>query len=359
MSDGIERRHIVGVGDVDCFAYVGQPGWHGKGQRVIPMLPEGEIDVADMERFAYIGWNVIEAPVFAQGPSGQMLAIKGAKALVRDEDHHGLSVVTKRYGTIQHRALGAILDRLVKLGVGTWETAGSIDDGRRLFYNVKLNASLEAMPNDETKLHVVATTSHDGSATAEFLLTAIRVVCQNTLSMAMSNNVQRLTVRHMGDVDKALEEAEQFVGQLNQNIDRLDGALTQFTKIIVTEKAAQRFLDRVVPLPALPPPDRIDALPKSAGEKLLERITYERDLAARVQDKIKELHEAGEGAEISGVKGTAYGWLNATTNYATHIMKSKAKVESVLVGDAARLGRRAFSALADEESRGQILEDVD
>ena len=345
MGHGIER--IIESGEeVDCFGYVGARAWHGLGQKV-GERGDPAVTLPQVEHAARADWNVVTDDVNTRS-TGQ--EIGGVQALMRERDMRVLGFTTDRYAVIQHRELGKLLDVLVASGKATWESCGVLDDGRRIFYSARLVTRIEAVSGDETELFAVATTSHDGSATATLLLSSVRVVCQNTLTLAMSRNVDSVRVRHTGGAGDALARARDVVLDVDGRIASIDAAMNMLARITLTERQAQRFLDLVNPVPALPSVEVF----VSFTEERQKRLLYAQDLAMRVQAKIKELHESHIGQDVAR-RGSGYAWVQASTAYATHVMRSAGKVESLLVGDAAKLGRRAFTVLTEAETRADVL----
>jgi phage/plasmid-like protein (TIGR03299 family) len=308
---------------------------------------DASVALCDVERNARADWNVVTDDVAAKG-DGQTL--NGVQALVRERDRRVLGIATDRYAIVQHRELGCLIDLLVCAGKATWESCGVLDDGRRIFYSAKLRAKIEAVPGDETELFAISTTAHDGSATATLLLSSVRVVCRNTLTLAMSWNVDSVRVRHTGGASDALARAREVVLGIDGRVANMGTAMTMLARITLTERQVQRFLDLVCPVPALPPVDVFTGY----AEERQKRVLYGQDLALRVQAKIRELHESHVGQEMAG-RGSGFAWLQATTAFATHTMKSAGKVESLLVGDAAKLGRRAYAVLTEPETRTDVL----
>lgn len=345
MGHGIERI-IENGNEVDSFAFAGAPAWHTLGQRVGEQGDQS-ITLHEIERAARADWRVVTDAVMTIG-KGEV--INGVQALLRDRDRKVLGCASGRYAVIQHEELGALLNELVRDGRGTWETCGVLNDGVRVFYSVRLKTRLEALPGDETELFAIATTAHDGSATANLILSSVRVVCRNTLSIAMAKNVDSVTIKHIGGVRDALGRARDIVLGIGRRVEQMDDAMKDLTRIVLTEQRAQKFLDLVHPVPALPASEAFS----SFSEARQKRALYLQDLAMRVQARIRELHETGEGHDVAG-HGTGYAWLQATTNYATHVMRSASKIESLLVGDASKLGRRAFGLLTERDTRDQIL----
>lgn len=345
MGHGIERIIEDGA-EVDCFSYCGSRPWHGLGQRV-GESGDASISLAEVEHAARAAWHVVTDDVATRSDDRE---IDGVVALLRDRDRRVLGVATDRYAVVQHRELGRIVDALVVAGRATWESCGVLDQGRRIFYSAKLRTKIEPIPGDETQLFAVATTSHDGSATATLLLSSVRVVCSNTLTLAMSKNVDSVRVRHTGGAADALARARDVVLGVDARVANMDAAMAMLARITLTDRQAQRFLDFVVPVPSLPPVDVFTAY----TEERQRRVLYSQNLALRTQTKIKELHESHPGQDLAR-RGSGFAWMQATTAYATHVMKSAGKVESLLVGEAARLGRRAYDVLTGPETRAEVL----
>ena len=347
MSHGIERLVLDDGSTTDCYSYTGSAAWHALGQR-LGESGDATVTLAQIEQAAQADWSVITDEVKTVGDNQ---AIEGVQALLRDRDRKVLGFTTNRYAVIQHQQLGALLNALVENRKATWATCGVLNGGQRVFYSVQLKTKIEALPGDETDLFCVATTSHDGTATANLILSGVRVVCANTLALALSQNIDAVSVRHTGRAADALEKARDVVLAVDQRVEQMDAAMDMLTRIVLSEKQSQKFLDLVHPVPALPPVDVF----KGYGEEKQKRALYEQDLAMRVQARVRELHETGEGHDIKGVHGSGYGWLNAVTHYATHEMRSRSKIESTMVGDASKLGRRAYSVLTEPATRELVL----
>jgi phage/plasmid-like protein (TIGR03299 family) len=298
MGHGIE--HIVENGlEIDCFSYAGGRPWHGLGQRV-GESGDATVTLGDVEHAAHADWSVITDDVTAR-KDGQ--EIDGVQALLRDRDRRVLGIATDRYAVVQHRELGGLIDLLVSGGKASWESCGVLDEGRRVFYSARLTTKIEAVPGDETELFATSTTAHDGSATATLLLSSVRVVCRNTLTLAMAKNVDSVRVRHTGGASDALARARDVVLGIDSRVANMDAAMAMLARITLTERQAQRFLDLVCPVPTLP---SVDVFTSDAEERQ-RRVLYSQDLALRVQAKIRELHESHVGQDM------ARAWAQPTT----------------------------------------------
>src|SRR3990167_9407226 len=185
MAHAIERIMVDG-NPVDCFAYLGAHPWHKLGQRLGESGDES-VTFSDIEKAAKADWGVYKDALLAAKTGKQL---KGHCGIARDRDDKLLGLCSKGFQIHQHTVLGAILDHLVQTKRCTWETVGVLNDGARVFYTVKLKQRIAAMKGDEQELYAVLTTSYDGSGATDGLVTAERPVCNNTLSLALVNNIR-------------------------------------------------------------------------------------------------------------------------------------------------------------------------
>ena len=148
--------------------------WHGIGTVVEECPCAGEA-----VRLAGLDWKVEQKDVYTAG--GQL--IPGYKANVRDSDQSVLGVVSDRYQVVQNEEAFAFTDELLGQGI-RYETAGSLQGGRRTFILAKLPERF-IIAGDEITPYFVIMNSHDGSCSIKAAMTPVRVVCQNTLNLAL------------------------------------------------------------------------------------------------------------------------------------------------------------------------------
>lgn len=329
---------------VDCFAYCGKPGWHGKGQKVSEVR-DRTVDVEVIERAARANWSVHRDSLIAE-KSGRKL--KGHYGLVRDPDDKLLGLCSDKFQIHQHKRLGRIGDKLRLADKGFWESVGVLNDGQRVFYCLRLDQTIKGSnANDPIELYAVITTQYDGTRATDALVTAVRVECQNTLAMAIDEGTK---IVHLGATDEKLQALEDRLLGIDMTITKLQDGITATTGLVFNDKQAQALLDLIVPVPDLPHAEVFERM----GEDKQKRLLYEQDFAMRIQAKIRECHDNWVGAETA-VRGTGYAWLNAFTAYATHIMKSNSKIESNMVGDASKMGRRVYEVLTTQRLRDKVL----
>jgi len=205
-----------GIMENDGFVSAnGVKPWHGLGT----LLP-GAMNSDDALREAHLDWRVIPQPIYSEGmvTSLRMLGansnvspIKGFMANVRADTREVLGVVSDKYRIIQNVDAFKFADDLmdIKQGDAIYETAGSLFNGRRVFMLLKLPA--EKILDDDVEKYLCLSNSHDGSGAMKVFTTGIRVVCNNTLSMALSGFEKGLgrgiSIRHMSSADIRRKEA--------------------------------------------------------------------------------------------------------------------------------------------------------
>ena len=161
--------------NVESMFDVRQAPWHGLGVRV-EAAPSSE----EALRLSGLNWNVIQQPIKTRGG----VEIPGYKANLRDVDNQVLGVVTDRYRVVQNAEAFAFTDALLGEGV-KYETAGSLQNGRKIWLLAKL-PDRYIIEGDQVEPYLVFSNSHDGSGSIKVAMTPVRVVCQNTLNLALS-----------------------------------------------------------------------------------------------------------------------------------------------------------------------------
>jgi phage/plasmid-like protein (TIGR03299 family) len=306
---------------VENMAFVGQTPWHGLGNELPAQQP---IEV--WAREAGMEWDIRETPVrFITGNAGTLGAIESfpdQKVLYRSDTHAPLSVVSQRYQVVQPRQILEFYRDLTEVSGFELETAGVLKGGRKLWALARTGYSTALKGRDVSRGYVLLATACDGTLATTAQFTNIRVVCNNTLSIALDNGDGVVKVPHSTKFD-----AEAMKRQLGISVsgwkafmDRMK-ALSE-RKLKNTE--VQRFLLEVFTSPH----------PASGG-------TNESAMA-----KALSLYEGrGKGAELPSAKGTAYGLLNAVTEFVDHERRARSpdyRLDSAWFGQGAAIKRKAL-----------------
>ena len=133
-----------------------------------------------------LNWTVAQKPVYTSGG----ILIPNYKANIRSSDNQVLGVVTDRYRIVQNQDAFAFTNSLIGEGV-KYETAGSLQSGRKVWLLVKLPDKY-IVNGDQIEPYIVFSNSHDGSSA----IRVVRVVCQNTLNLALSSTKRSWSAKH-------------------------------------------------------------------------------------------------------------------------------------------------------------------
>lgn len=300
--------------------FVGEPAWHKLGT-VVKEAPS----CADALQLAGLDWHVDERPL-VDGVSFEI--VKGHKLLTRSTDGRALGVVGDRYKPLQNvKAFGffepAVRDGLIKL-----ETAGSLQDGKRVWILAKANVDdAEIVKGDPVRPYLLLYHAHDGSLAVAIMWTPIRVVCYNTASMALSDAERDRTVlkvRHTTNMLDTLEALQSFVDYGAQSFQ----VSVENYKALARHQLAVKGLEQYV--------------------RDVFQVPIEADMP-RAWAKIEELHETGPGSQIPGVEGTLWGAYNAITAWTAHERgrSDDSRLNANWFGDGAKIRDRALeTALA-------------
>lgn len=295
----------IGSAGQVAFATRAVPAWHLLGE----VFGEDEhVTTADMLRKAHLsGWNVRLVPLSVDGlPEANWVTEQ--YGVVRDNPFDAgqdvLAVVGGRYTVVQNEELFSFGDALLD-GGGQWETAGSIKDGRVVFGSLALPREIVIDgqgANDKVNTYLLVTTSHDGTVGVQAATTPVRVVCQNTLNIALRGVKQSFKMRHTQTIDGRIAAAREA---LNLSYKYADTFEAEANRLFQTPVNNQDFFKIVTSLYPKPEDEKKGALTR--WETKIELLS---DLFVGAPD-------AGgvEGAPVTGanIRGTAWGALNALT----------------------------------------------
>jgi phage/plasmid-like protein (TIGR03299 family) len=208
MASGIMENDFM-------FSGRGVVPWHGIGAVLDGVLTSGEAIKA-----AKLTWKVEQIPVYSASNWAQ--AIPGYMANVRDDTKEVLGIVSDRYRVAQNQEVFTFADELIGTNSTkcTYETAGSLFNGRRVFMLVNMPKS--RIVGDEYQPYLCLSNAHDGSAPLQVFLSSIRVVCANTLQMALHEAKRKMSIRHIGDMEERKEEAALTIGMASKYFHNLE-----------------------------------------------------------------------------------------------------------------------------------------
>jgi phage/plasmid-like protein (TIGR03299 family) len=282
---------------VASFASFREPAWHGLGT----VFTEEKTTSEMLETANLNGWNVrleeLEIPSTLTSDKNYQYVVRTNPTDKTQTDV--LGIVGERYVPLQNEELFSFGDNILD-GGGRWETAGSIRGGRVVFGSLALERETILDPNgvaDKVKTYLLINTSHDGSVAIQASITPVRVVCANTLNLALGRTKKRdgikqsFKIRHTQTANGKVAIARQALGLANSYMDAFDKMAHE---MISKEVSAKQFNEII--LAAYPKPEK-DA--KGAFKKWENKI-----------DLINDIY-TGEFNHM--IAGNAWGAFNALT----------------------------------------------
>lgn len=272
--------------NVESMFYVRETPWHGLGTRV-KEAPSSK----DALIYAGLDWKVIQEPVYTDSQE----LIEGYKANVHDSDRRVLGVVTDRYKVIQNEEAFAFTDALLGEGV-RYETAGSLQGGKKVWMLARMPHEY-IITGERISPYLLFSNTHDGSGAIKVALTPIRVVCNNTLNLALSTAKRSWSMIHTGDIQGKLQEAKDTLLLADRYMDSLGKEFENLRMKSMTDKQVMEYIEVLLPVE-----DDGTMKQKRNIEHLRE------DLKMRYFD----------APDLQDVGKNAYRFINAVSDFATH-----------------------------------------
>lgn len=272
--------------NVESMFYVRETPWHGLGTKVME-APDSEGALIA----AGLNWNVIQEPIFTGGNE----PIRGYKANIRDSDRRVLGVVTDRYKVIQNHEAFAFTDELLGQGV-RYETAGSLQDGKKVWLLAHMPHEY-IISGERISPYLLFSNTHDGSGAIKVALTPIRVVCNNTLNLALSTAKRSWSMVHTGDIRSKMQEARDTLFMAERYMDELGKEFEALRLKKLSDQKVMEYIEILLPVEEGSTPQQI---------KNIERLRE--DMKIRYFDA-PDLQDTGKNA---------YRFINAVSDFATH-----------------------------------------
>jgi phage/plasmid-like protein (TIGR03299 family) len=313
---------------LENMAYVGQTPWHQLGSQLPPKQP---IEV--WAKSAGMDWSIFETPVRymaeRSGLLGEIKTVDDQKVLFRSDTKEALSVVGSRYQVVQPQTVLEFYRDLTEMSGFELETAGVLKGGRKFWALAKTGKSAALKGNDVVHGYILLASSCDGTLATVATPTTVRVVCNNTLAVALSGATQAVKVPHSTTFD-----AQSVKQKLGIAVSQWDGFMYRMKALSerkVKSHEAMNYFLRVMCQSDL------SAQVNTGGPALVN----ERALKA-----VQALYDGqGKGAELASAQGTAWGLLNAVTQYVDHERRARSqdhRLDSAWFGQGAGLKQRAL-----------------
>jgi len=266
------------------FSGKGMVPWHGIGA-----VLDGVLTSAEAIREARLTWTVRQTEVYSE--TDRETPIPGYVANVRSDTNEVLGIVSERYKVAQNKDVFAFADELIgtKRVKCTYETAGSLFNGRRIFLLV--NMPKRNIVEDEYQPYLCLSNAHDGSACLQVFLTGIRVVCNNTLTAALHTAKRKISIRHLSIMEQRKEEAVNAMGAASKYFHDLEVFASQLAGKKVN---IGKVLDKLFP---------------ASRDMSMRQLVSNKEVKSVIQNILKTKDD------LQNIKGTAWGVYSAISDY--------------------------------------------
>ena len=272
--------------DVETMFSTREKPWHGLGT-IVAEAPDSRKALI----LAGLNWKVIQKKIY----TGDRKLIHGYRANVRDSDHQFLGIVSDRYRVVQNEDAFAFTDALLGEGV-RYETAGSLQSGRRVWMLAKLPNEYIIL-GEQVSPYLVFSNTHDGSGAIKVAMTPVRVVCSNTLNLALNTTKRCWSAKHTTNIADRLEEARETLLFAKSYMTALGAEFEELCKVRMPDKKVMESVKELLPMK-----DDMTIQQKKNVRNLQE------DLKRRYFD----------APDLQDVGKNAYRFINAVSDFATH-----------------------------------------
>ncbi len=322
--------------DIGQMFYFHEKPWHGLGQRVAqPATMEEALAAGGLD------WTVRLVPIVPAGEDET--AIEHRLAVVRDDQKPGapdrvVGVVHPGFKPLQNRDGAKMFDALVGPGSRVYHTGGYLRHGEVIWLLARLPKDIQVGGNDPVEPYLLFTNSHDGSVAIDIRLTTVRVVCRNTLSIALSHQATGKVFRcaHHHGVDRLGRESKAFFQFALRQCDEAQALFNRLADRHCDAQAFAAFMRKVLPDPARP----------VATDPAIQRGHVTRlATLAKHRAEVERVFASGiPEQDLAPVGESLWGAVNAVTAWVDHQQKIKGdRYTHALLGDGDKLKGRALN----------------
>jgi len=310
---------------VQSMAYAGDTPWHGLGNQLAPNQP---LEV--WAKQSGMDWKIEESEVrFVAGTSGlgSIHAFPEQKVLYRSDTKAPLSVVSSRYKVVQPESILEFYRDLTEVGGYQLETAGVLKDGKKLWALARTGQSISLKGGDQVNGYLLLATACDGTLATTAQFTSVRVVCNNTLAIALGDNTGAVKVPHRSQFDA--QAVKQELGIAISSWDAFMVRMKAMADRKVKTQTAEAYFKRVLTYPT--------------GNAADGGATTVNDRAIKSVSELFAGH--GKGAGMASAWGTVWGLLNSVTEYVDHQRRARSedhRRDAAWFGPGATLKQRAW-----------------
>lgn len=291
---------------------------------------------------AGLAWTVGKVPIYTDGAaSDEVVQVPDYFGIKRSDTGSVLGIVGKQFEPLQNNEAFSFFDEAIGKEQAVFETAGSLGKGETVWILAKLPGDFLVGKQDKLEQYLLLANGHASNLRVTVGFTTVRVVCQNTLNLAMGRGGM-FRMRHGSGIADDVRDVGKLIAKARRAFDDAKTAFERLLAKPMSDEASRLFFSCVY----------ADAV----------RAANERKEQAKVIDVLSELRQNGPGADMPGVRGSLWGDLNAVTHYEdwiTRTRQSTNRLNRALLGSGASIKQGAFDlALQVEEGGETVLKEL-
>lgn len=309
--------------NINSMMYVGEKPWHSLGTKLENAATAEEAILA-----AGLNWKVEKEQVYLK--DGR--PVRDCFATIRQDNKSILGTVGSVYRPLQNKEAFSFFDAVVGEKLAIYHTAGALGDGEKVWILAKLPGTIQVTGDDITEKYLLLSNSHDGTSAINVLWTPVRVVCQNTLNIALFQaGKKKSSIRHTSLMGTRIDQVRESLGIVHNFYAQFE----ETAKLLASKQCNTEGWRKMLKEIGIIPHDELHM--KTRAENIIEEVSA--------------LFEGGQkGGNMPGVKGTAWGAFNAVAEYADFHRSTKgadkiqARAASLLFGSSKDLKQKAWDS---------------
>ena len=263
--------------------------WHGLGT-----VTKEALTSQDALHTAQLDWSVNPTPVTVNG-----IVVPGYQANVRDSDNSVLGIVSNKYKIVQNKEAFDFTDALIENHEMQYESAGSLRNGKTVWLLGKMPE--EKILDDKLDPYICFCNTFDGTGAVKVISTNIRVVCMNTLDMALRNAKRTWSFKHMGSMQEKLDDARRSLELCHKYIEELNVEADKLANTSMSDTEIHSVIKQLFPIE------------EEMSDCKIRNAQRNRDA----------LYSCLDMDDIKKFKNTQWGFLNAVTDFRDHVSPNR------------------------------------
>ena len=334
MAHNINRHAITGK---DAFFSVQEKAWHGLGH-IVQDYPTS----SEAIKFAGLDFFVEKRPLFSKskeredGAGADLITLDSNFATFREDTNQFFGIVGSKYEVVQNSTAFSFFDSLLTGNSGIqYETAGALGNGEKIFITAKMPDTIKISSNDQIEKYIFLTTTHDGSGSIMAAFTPIRIVCNNTLNMALRNHSNAVFIKHTANAEQKLQEAARIISITETTSQQLETLFKKWARLRITDVE----LKKLIALAMAPNKEVFTAIVE--GDKIFDFSSQYKNIC----EDVFAYSQTSETQLMPTTAGTLFGAYNAITGYYQNVKEYKtadAKLNSIMFGTGLDRTKSAF-----------------